>query len=185
MPIPTPAPPVKREEPMEPLNHDGEPLHTGDDERIDLVTSILAGCDECHDEDLDWSDVILGIREDCQKLDALLIQTINREREREALLLQRAQEIAELKARNELESCPSLMCPFEKRVLELEALLTARAQEIEQVKAERDIELERATHYREQWQRAEAAIASRIFPKADAALVSRAPQPEQDAPPAD
>lgn len=54
-------------------------LHTGDDERIDLVTSILAACDALGDDDEDVDQVVQGIREDCERLDALLLATIAHE----------------------------------------------------------------------------------------------------------
>ena len=67
-----------------PLNHDGEPLHTGDDDRIDAVTGIRTAVEEIIDE-LDGHgeivDTLRGVLEECDKLDALLIETIKRERE--------------------------------------------------------------------------------------------------------
>jgi hypothetical protein len=63
------------------LNHDGEPLHTGDDERIDAVTNIRASVEELRDDpDLDASDIIHSVLEECATLDRLLIETIQRER---------------------------------------------------------------------------------------------------------
>jgi hypothetical protein len=61
----------------------------------------------------------------------------------EALLLQRAQEIAELKAEaRDYEEREAAVCPedvgFDEYIRVLTKQLTARAQEIEQVKAERD-----------------------------------------------
>lgn len=62
------------------LNHDGEPLHTGDDDRIDLVTSIIASAEQIQGEDdPDVADLVASILEDCRTLDALLIATIQRE----------------------------------------------------------------------------------------------------------
>lgn len=61
------------------LNHEGEPLHTGDDERIDLVTSIIAAAEELEGDE-DVTETAASIIDDCHKLDALLLATIDRER---------------------------------------------------------------------------------------------------------
>lgn len=66
-----------------PMNRDGEPLHTGDDERIDCVTGILAALDELSDAIVatdEISECICSARQECERLDALLIETIKRER---------------------------------------------------------------------------------------------------------
>jgi hypothetical protein len=62
------------------LEDEDEPLHTGDDERLDCVTGILAALDALEDDDEPPGEAIDSIREECQKLDALLIATIKRER---------------------------------------------------------------------------------------------------------
>lgn len=74
----------------EPLNHEGEPLHSGDDARIDAVTGIRAAVEELREGgETDWHDALGGVLEECDTLDRLLIETIARERaavaERDAL----------------------------------------------------------------------------------------------------
>lgn len=60
--------------------NDDEPLHTGDDERLDCVTSILAGAEELEGDD-EVQEIAAGIIDDCHKLDALILATIKRERQ--------------------------------------------------------------------------------------------------------
>jgi hypothetical protein len=75
-----------------PLNHDGEPLHTGDDARIDCVTGIRAAIEEAIDDlesdktgdridgNSEAVDTLRAALEECAMLDRLLIETIARER---------------------------------------------------------------------------------------------------------
>jgi hypothetical protein len=68
------------------LNHEGEPLHTGDDDRIDCVTAIRAALEQMSDTNCglhscsEVDDLLPSIVEECDKLDTLLLQTIQRER---------------------------------------------------------------------------------------------------------
>ncbi len=68
----------------EPLNHDGEPLHTGDDDRIDALTGIRDAIEtalgELDDPD-EVRETLQAAIEDCTTLDRLIIATIARERE--------------------------------------------------------------------------------------------------------
>lgn len=70
----------------EALNIDGEPLHTGDDDRIDCLTGIRAGLEEivnAEDDEYEKHEIIELVRElfdDCDQLYALLIETIASER---------------------------------------------------------------------------------------------------------
>lgn len=54
------------------VNADGEPLHTGDDARIDLVSSIIASAEELEGNE-EITDIAASIIDDCHKLDALLV----------------------------------------------------------------------------------------------------------------
>jgi multidrug efflux pump subunit AcrA (membrane-fusion protein) len=102
----------------------------------------------------------------------------------EALLLQRAQEIAELRAELVTEREKHDEEAYDDAMTEIDALktlLTARAQEIEPVKALSAALVERLGQC-SIYGPADAVrdLATRIHIHADAALVSRAPQPEQE-----
>lgn len=64
---------------------DDEPLHTGDDERLDCVTSIRASLEEIIDEKGKpkcdhCTDLLISALDSCEMLDSLIIATIKRER---------------------------------------------------------------------------------------------------------
>lgn len=57
---------------------EAEPLHTGDDERLDMMTNIITAL-EGMIEDPDPDITIESILEDCRALDVLLVATVQRE----------------------------------------------------------------------------------------------------------
>lgn len=60
-------------------NDPDEQLHTGDDDRLDLVSSILATAEELEGNE-EMMECAASIIDDCHKLDELIIATIKRER---------------------------------------------------------------------------------------------------------
>lgn len=69
--------------------NDDEPLHTGDDERMDLLCGVLTFLQELEGEDAPTGDQLaddIGSAIDsCEKLHVLLEQTVRRERHNEPL----------------------------------------------------------------------------------------------------
>jgi hypothetical protein len=96
-----PAPPQAQEP------DDDEPFHTGDDDRLDFMTSIRAGIEELQsDEDFppnnQQEETLSSLLEDCDKLDALIIETIRRERRPTPPAPEQAQPIEELRQQIEV-----------------------------------------------------------------------------------
>lgn len=109
-----------------------EPLHTGDDERIDLLSSIIAQIEEFKDEresmlndsfekDTDALEMASSVLDDCKRLDELLIETVKRERVATALPSAPTEPPA---AESDL-----IVTKLEERIAQLDALLTPAAQE--------------------------------------------------------
>lgn len=62
-------------------NIEGEPLHTGDDERLDLLTSLRAGVESLLEDDaVQVPDFTLDALNELGQLDRLIVATIHRER---------------------------------------------------------------------------------------------------------
>lgn len=74
---------------------DDEPLHSGDDERVDLMTSILTSLEEMRVDplgDITAEDILL----DCEQLDPLIVATVKRERAQTHAALSLARSLPDL-----------------------------------------------------------------------------------------